>query len=185
VGLKPQGNSNLRKQLNIPETAIVFGRYGGLDTFNIRFCINIIIWCVNTRRDMYFLFINTVDFYKHPQIFYLPKITSEQDKNMFIQTCDAHLECGTLGHSFGLAIAENSVNNKPIIAYRPDPNTLWNTAHLEILGANGLYFKDEDEFKNILEKFKPSDYKNRDMNFYKDYTPEKVMEIFKKVFIDS
>lgn len=184
VGLKPGSKDNLRGQLGIPETAIVFGRYGGLDTFNIRFCMNIIIWLVNIRRDLYFLFINTVEFYRHPQIFYLPKITSDEDKNRFIQTCDAHLECGTLGHSFGLAIAENSVNNKPIIAYRPEPNTLWNTAHLEILGENGLYFKDEDEFKNILSKFKPSDYKNRDMNFYKDYTPEKVMAIFKTVFID-
>jgi hypothetical protein len=185
VGLKPSGTDNLRKTLGIPESAIVFGRYGGLDTFNIRFCMDIIVWTVNTRRDIYFLFINTQEFYKHPQIFYLPKITSEEDKNKFIQTCDAHLECGTLGHSFGLAIAENSVNNRPIIAYRPEPNTLWNTAHLEILGENGLYFRDEDEFKNIISKFKPADYKKRDMNFYKDYTPEKVMKIFKEVFIDG
>lgn len=185
VGLKPVGKDNLRAELGIPEKCIVFGRYGGVDTFNIKFCMDIIIWLVNTRRDIYFVFINTAEFYKHPHIFYLPKITREEDKNRFIQTCDAHLECGTLGHSFGLAIGENSVNNKPIIAYRPDPNTLWNTAHLEILGDNGLYFKDEDEFKNILSKFNPDQYKNRDMNFYKEYSPEKVMEKFKKVFIED
>jgi hypothetical protein len=185
VGLKPTGKDNLKKELGIPESAIVFGRYGGLDTFNIRFCMDIITWLVNIRRDIYFIFINTPEFYKHPQIFYLPKITGEEDKNRFIQTCDAHLECGTLGHSFGLAIAENSVNNKPVIAYRPQPNTLWNTAHVEILGDGGLYFKDEDEFKNILTNFNPVHYKSIDNNFYKDYTPEKVMEIFKRVFIDG
>ena len=77
------------------------------------------------------------------------------------------------------------VNNKPVIAYRPPPHTLWNTAHLEILGDGGLYFKDEEQFKNILSNFKPKDYKDLDNNFYKDYTPEKVMEIFKRVFIDG
>jgi hypothetical protein len=185
VGLSPSKNGeNLREKLGIPKHGIVFGRYGGMDTFNLEFCMSVISRLVNERKDMYFLFINTFEFYKHPQIFYLPKITSENDKNKFIQTCDAHLECGYLGHSFGLAIGENSVNNKPIIAYRPEPpNTLWNTAHLEILGENGLYFKDENEFYKLLNEFEPKRYQNRDMNFYKDYSPEKIMEIFNNVFI--
>jgi hypothetical protein len=59
VGLKPVGKDNLRGQLGIPENGIVFGRYGGVDTFNIKFCMDIIIWLVNTRRDIYFIFINT------------------------------------------------------------------------------------------------------------------------------
>jgi hypothetical protein len=186
VGLKPgfQGEC-LRKELGIPEGGIVFGRYGGMDTFNIQFCMNVIVYLVSNRRDVYFLFINTPEFYKHPSIFYLPKITGENDKNRFIQACDCHLECGTLGHSFGLAMGEFSVNNKPVVAYRPVPNTLWNTAHLDILGEGGLYFKDEREFYDLLNNFNPKDYEGKDLNFYKEYSPEKVMSVFSKVFLDK
>jgi hypothetical protein len=127
---------------------------------------------------------NTEVFYTHPRIIYVNMTTDRLYKVKFINTCDAHLECGTLGHSFGLAIGEFSVNNKPVIAYRPDPNTLWNTAHLEILGDGGLYFKNEREFYDILVNVHPKKYEGRDMNFYKEYTPEKVMDIFKKVFIE-
>ena len=77
------------------------------------------------------------------------------------------------------------MNNKPIIAYRPVPNTLWNTAHIEILGENGIYFKDENEFNEIINKFDPKKYENKDLNFYKEYSPEKVMKIFDDVFIKS
>jgi len=187
VGLKPSTTKeNLRKALNIPETAIVFGRYGGLDTFNIEFCWEVIFELVNQRSNMYFLFINTPMKISHPRIIYLDKITEEDDKNRFICTCDAHIECGTLGHSFGLTIAEFSVNNKPIITWKPEPpNFLWNTAHLEILGDRGIYYKDKEEFKNILSAFNPADYKDKDMNCYTDYTPEKVMKIFDKVFIQD
>jgi len=185
IGLKPSiTKENLREELGIPKEGIVFGRYGGMDTFNVQFCVNVMIHLVNTNKNIYFLFINTPEFYKHPNIFYLSKITDENDKNRFIHTCDAHLECGTLGHSFGLAIGENSVNNKPIIAYRPVPNTLWNTAHLDILGDNALYFKDEKEFYDILSTFDPKKYEGKDLNFYKDYSPEKVMDIFNKVFLN-
>jgi hypothetical protein len=34
-------------------------------------------------------------------------------------------------------------------------------------------------------EFNPNDYINKDMNCYKDYTPDKVMKKFKEVFIDS
>lgn len=182
IGMKA-GNPevNLREELKIPKDAVVFGRYGGMDTFNIPFCWEAIYEIVHTRKDIFFLFINTPQYIKHDQIFYLGKIVTEEEKNKFINTCDAHLECGTLGHSFGCAIGEFSVNNKPIIAYKPVPNTLWNTSHLEILGDRGLYFKNKDEFKKMLLEFKPDS--SKDWNCYRDYSPEKVMAIFENVFI--
>lgn len=115
---------NLRLKLNIPENAIVFGRYGGINTFDLQFCWKVIVKILNDRKDIYFIFINTPKFYKHDRIIHLPNIYSETDKNLFICTCDAHLECGSMGHSFGIAIGEFSVNNKPIIAYN---GNIWNT----------------------------------------------------------
>lgn len=182
ISLKPNNTHNLRDSLNIPKEAIVFGRYGGMDTFNLEFCYEVMARILYEKNNTYFLFINTPCFITHPKVFYLDKISSDQDKNKFIATCDAHLECGTLGHSFGLAIAEFSVNNKPIIAYKSP--TLWNTAHLEILKDKALYFSNSQEFYNILNTFKPEDYNNLDLNCYKEYSPENVMGIFKKIFID-
>jgi hypothetical protein len=108
------------------------------------------------------------------------------DKNKFIQTCDAHIECGSMGHSFGLAIAEFSVNNKPIIAYLGHKNNsqIWNDSHIKILGDKGIYFSDEKDFYHIITNFDPEEYKNKDVNAYKKYSPENVMKIFKEVFLD-
>lgn len=183
ISLRPSyDKNNLRKILRIPEDSIVFGRYGGEDTFNLSFCHSVISDIVKERRDIYFIFSNTPQFCEsHPQIIFLPQLIYPEDKNRFICTCDAYLECGTLGHSFGLAIGEFSVNNKPIIAYNSP--SLWNTAHLEILGDKGIYFRDEKEFRNILISFDPKKYTNRDNNCYRDYNPCKVMNIFREVFL--
>lgn len=182
VSLKPKMDGlNLRQQLGIPKNAVVFGRHGGMDTFDLEFARQVIAQVVNNHSNIYFLFVNTPEFYKHPQIIYLGKIVTVSDKNKFISTCDAHLECGTLGHTFGISMAEFSVNNKPIIAYDGD---VWNRAHLDILGDKGIYFRTESELYNILTTFNHSDYIGKDLNCYKDYTPEKVMSIFKKVFVD-
>jgi len=182
ITLQPsQTKENWRSMLGIPENAIVFGRFGGMDTFNVPFCWEVIRMIVETRSDIYFLLGNTPQVVTHKNIKYIPKIISDVDKNRFICTCDAHIECGTLGHSFGLNIAEFSINNKPVIAYRVP--TLWNTAHLDILKDKALYYKNGEEFFQILTTFDPKKYKDVDINCYKDYTPEKVMAVFNKVFL--
>jgi hypothetical protein len=183
IGLEPsKTKENLREELKIPDDAIVYGRYGGQDTFDIPWCWEVIRRTVEQRKDVYFLFINTPHIIEHERIFYLPVITDNEDKNRFINTCDAYLECGSLGHSFGLAIGEFSVNNKPIIAYVS--NNMWNIAHIKILGNRALYFRTAEEFYIILNSLNPNVIKNYDFNCYRDYSPEKVMEQFKKVFIE-
>ena len=182
IGLKPSfDKENLRIVYGIPEDAIVFGRHGGEDTFDLEFARNAIRRIVREVPNVYFVFVNTPVFDDNPKIFFFPKIVSSYEKNLFIQTCDAHLECGRLGHSFGLSMGEFSVNNKPIIAYN---GPTWNTAHIDILKDKALYYNDEESFYNILSTFKPEEWENKDNNCYRDYTPEKVMEQFKTVFID-
>jgi hypothetical protein len=181
ISLKKIHDRNLKTLLGIPESAIVFGRYGGVDTFNITWCWDTIEKIVRERSDIYFLLNNSVKFHEHPQIKYYKNIVSEDDKNKFINTCDAYIECGTLGHSFGLAIAEFSTFNKPIIAYFG--SNVWNTAHFDILGDNGIYFRNEVEFYHTLNTFRKEHYIGKDLNFYKEYTPENVMRKFQEVFL--
>jgi hypothetical protein len=181
VSLKKIHNNNLKILLGIPNDAIVFGRYGSIYTFNIPWISKVIEKIVKTRHDIYFLLNNTVLFDYHPQIKYYKNIVSEDDKNKFINTCDAYIECGTIGHSFGLAIAEFSTFNKPIIAY--NGQDIQNTAHFDVLKDNALYFQDEKQFKSLLNNFKKEDYIDKDLNFYKEYTPENVMKKFNEVFL--
>ena len=182
ISLGNEACGNLREQLGIPSNSIVFGRYGGMDTFDLPFCRRAIVDIVNSFENIYFLFSNTPEFYKHQQIKYVSKMVDEKEKLKFIQTCDAYIECGSMGHSFGLAIGEFSVVNKPIIAYKgiAQGNGIWNDAHIKILKEDGIYFTNEIEFFHILTTFIP--YKAR--NCYTDYSPEKAMSIFEKVFIN-
>lgn len=171
---------NLRKELGIPESATVFGRYGGMDTFDLEFARQGIIEILTQTSNVYFLFMNTPMFHSNPRCLFLAPCADMEYKSRFINTCDAHLECGRLGHSFGLSIGEFSIHNKPIIAYN---GNVWNTAHIDILKDKGLYFGNKEEFKNLLLNFDKNSYKNIDNNCYREYSPEKVMEIFNRVFL--
>ena len=180
IGLKPDNKENLRLNLGIPINAVVFGRLGGMDTFDLTFCHNVINKIVVNRSDIYFVFINTPVFSSHNRVIFIESIVNSNEKNRFINTCDAHLECGSLGHTFGIAMGEFSINNKPIIAYN---GNVWNTAHFDILKDKALYFKNEDEFYNILNSFNSKDWIHKDNNCYKEYSPENVMKQFNNVFI--
>lgn len=173
---------NMREALKIPMDATVFGRYGGVDTFNLEFTEHVISRLLTERNDMFFVFLNTPMFYIHPHIFYFDKIVSDREKNMFIHTCDAMIVPERLGHTFGLACGEFSVNKKPCIVYNGDE--LWNRAHIENLGSDGIYFKTSDELYDVLNNF----VRTKDYSFikaYSEFTPFKVMSIFDRVFLEG
>ena len=181
VSLKPSNQKNYRELLGIPKDAVVFGRHGGQDTFNLGWAHRAIFRALEQRENIHIVLVNTPAYIKHHRVHYLSQIVSEEEKNAFISTCDAHLECGSLGHTFGLSIAEFSVNNKPIIAYGGE---VWNRAHLDILGSNAFLYKDEESLFKILVDFNKLDVEGRDWNCYRDYSPENVMDQFKRVFLD-
>ena len=54
----PNNDENLRNELQIPQDAIVFGRYGGMDDFNINIAKNAIKNYINLDTNVYFLFMN-------------------------------------------------------------------------------------------------------------------------------
>ena len=49
----------------------------------------------------------------HPRVLYVDTIYSEEDKDMFIRTCDAMIHARRRGESFGLSIAEFSITPFP------------------------------------------------------------------------
>lgn len=190
--VKEVKGKSLREYFGIPENAVVFGRYGGRDTMNLLFAWRCILRIVQTYPNIYFLLGNTPECIRHPNIIYISPFCEDREKNLFIQTCDAHIECGLLGHSFGLAIAEFGMMNKPTIAYKGAwidhsvdvSGYIWNDEHIKILKEKGIYYSNEKEFYHILTTFDPVESRKRDNFAHSAYTPEKVMKIFKEIFLD-
>lgn len=108
---------DLRQELSIPKDAIVFGRHGGYDSFDIIFAKEAIIEIAQIRKNCYFLFLNTEKFCNLPNVIFLPANADMIYKTKFINTCDAMLHARLRGETFGLACAEFSIKNKPIITW--------------------------------------------------------------------
>jgi hypothetical protein len=175
----PENNSNMRELLNIPKNATVFGGYGGSTSFNISFVHNVVYNIALHHPNIYFLFANFNRFCPElPNIIHLPTIIDLDKKVEFINTTDAMLWARKEGETFGISIGEFSSKNKPVVAMN-----IGDITHVHLLGKKALWYTDSSSLSNILLNFNPEVEKNKDWNAYKEYTPQKVMEIFKNTYL--
>jgi hypothetical protein len=173
--------SDLRNQLGIPQDAVVFGRHGGYHQFNIPYAKEAVIELAQKHPDWYFLFLNTEKFCTLPNVIYCEKTWDFAFKERFINTCDAMLHAREIGETFGLACAEFSIRNKPIITAK-----VGDLAHIDILGDKALIYTCKEEFINHLEFCAAYRKEVRSMDwdaYSKEYNPEAVMKLFNKVFV--
>jgi len=179
----PKHNRNMREKLGIPKNAVVFGGYGGRDSFNIPFAHQAVYSVAANRPNIYFLFANFDKFSPDlPNIIHLPMITDLNKKVEFINTCDSMLWARQSGETFGLAIAEFSTLNKPVICTTVG---CWDLAHVHLLGNKGIWYSNEDDLKKILLTFNPKIESKKDWNAYRQYSPEKVMKVFNQIFLNN
>lgn len=192
----PEYSGDLREEFGIPKNAIVYGRYGGYDTFDIDFVHQTIKRLVSMRDNIFFLFMNTKPFYRswltrsHKQIIHIPSTVSMRRKVKFINTCDAMLHARTSGETFGLAVAEFSIKNKPVITWRPDQcenkGKYYDDAHLDMLGSKAVVYSNADNLYDILEHFDSVETSRKNWDAYSEkYCPEVIMQQFNKVFLDG
>lgn len=188
ISLKPNIQvGDFRKELNIPSDSVVFGRYGGEDIFNLKWFYTTVEKVANDNKNIYFLFQENIKKYftkDFDNIKFVKTFYTDDEKNKFINTCDATLECSTLGHSFGLTLGEFSVCNKPIILLMSDIG-YWNVEHIRIISNKGIYFRNDKELYRVLTNFKREKFIGQDLNLYKEFSPENVMKIFDNVFIKN
>jgi hypothetical protein len=175
----PDHTEDFRSKLNIPTEATVFGRTGGYYSWNIPWVNNTIIKVLEQRKDFYFLFVQTPEFIKHERVLFCDSFADLHTKRKFINTCDCMIHARQEGESFGLACAEFSYSNKPIITYQDSPEK----NHIFTLKEKGIYYKNEQDLYNIFMNFKKQPEK--EWNAYTQFSPKEVMEKFKKVFIDG
>lgn len=183
----PEVEGDLRASLGIPKDAIVFGRSGGLKTFNLRMAHAAVRKISAARNDVYFLFLNTEPVRRgrldrralqSDHIIYLPPTTDLVSKVLFINTCDAMLHARSDGETFGLAVAEFSIKNKPVFTYSASEDK----AHIQMLGEKGLLYDNADDLFRMLMDFRPDPSKNWDA-YSRDYNPKAVMAKFEDVFL--
>lgn len=173
-------SGNLRLKLGIPSNGVVFGYHGGYDSFNIQFVIEAVKKASRLFPEVYFVFVNIPNFDRtNPKIFFLKKIVEKDDKYRFINTCDCCLEAQSLGQSFGLSIADFSVQNKPIITYG---GVVLNDNYKRILGDKAMYYRNEEEILHLIHSFRKEDFSGKDLNCYKEYSPLNVMKTFDNIF---
>ena len=179
VDLPTNITEDLRQELGIPKSAIVFGRNGGQDTFDINFVKKAIEESLKSRSDIYFLFQGTDKFYEHERIIYLPPSSDIETKVKFINTTDVLLHAREVGESFGLTCAEFSMLNKQVITWFGSRER----NHINYLGEKGIYYNNYNDILNILLTFVPD--KTQDWRCYNDCLPEAVMEKFKKIYLEK
>ena len=85
----------------------------------------------------------------------------------------------TRGETFGLSVAEFSFHNKPVITYGQSPER----NHLDLLNEYAIVYNNEDELIKILKNIPTIIRKSKNWKAYSEYTQEKVMKIFEKVFL--
>ena len=176
----PDIKGDMRETLNIPTDAIVYGRHGGYDQFDIPYVHNIVYNVAKNNSNIFFLFLNTKKFCDDlPNIIHLDKIIDLDKKVKFINTCDAMIWGRSDGETFGLSIGEFSIKNKPVIATK-----VGDVAHINLLKDKAIWY-DENSLSNILTNFNKDEISKKDWNAYKLFTPERVMVLFKRVFIDN
>lgn len=182
----PHTNENWRGDLGIPDSALVLGRYGGRDTFNINFVPAAILNTLRQRDDLWFLFVHTEPRIDHPRCLYLDHLVDRIEKSEFINTCDAMLHARDYGETFGLAVLEFAAKNKQILSFDYEwfqtMHPLGGRNHFLYLGNHCHKYRSQNELENVLLNMgKDSPFDTRYLAT--QFSPEKVMQQFKDVFL--
>jgi len=178
----PEYYENIRKDAGIPANAIVYGRLGAPDTFDISFVWEAINEVLRRTKDIWFLFMGTnkpeVTLVDPKRVIFVDPSLNPWLKKAFINSCDAMLHARGRGETFGIAVGEFAVSGKPVITY----DLSGERAHIHELGNKGIYYDSEEKLVDIL--LYNSTWKVNGTG-YEKCTPEIVMRKFKEVFLDE
>jgi hypothetical protein len=175
---------NLRKELNIPDDALLIGRHGGGDSFNASFVHDVIKMILEHRKDIYFLLLSTDKFYQHEKIIHLPWVETEQEKFNFIHSCDAMIHARIGGETFGIACGEFSIANKPVITWDGTGDPTYDKCHIDILGNSAILYKDGQDLLNILYSLDKKELAECNWDKYSEkYNEKSVINKYREVFL--
>jgi hypothetical protein len=117
-------------------------------------------------------------FFIHKNIFYLNGTSDMNIKKKFINTSDALLHAREGGETFGLSCGEFAIELKPVITW----NGSKERNHINVLGEKAILYNNITDLFNIIMNFNKTKYDMTNNGFF-NYLPERVMNIFKCVFL--
>ena len=85
------------------------------------------------------------------------------------------------GETFGLAIAEFSAANKPVITFKNSKDK----EHLKILKDKAIVYSNENELNKIFESLPQIIKDKNSWNAYKEYEPENIMKLFNDICLEN
>ena len=173
------GEGNLRAELGIPKDAVVFGRHGGWESFDRISAQEAVRVVAKKHPEIHFLFLNTADFlhHRHPNVHFLPASTDRARVGQFIHTCDAMIHGRSRGETFGMAVAESAICGKPVFTWRHSPER----NHLRWIWDEAWLYSETEELAEKLIHFQKGE--SMDCSFVGEFSPVRVMEKFRKVFL--
>jgi glycosyltransferase involved in cell wall biosynthesis len=179
VNLPKTAKTNFREKIGISKDKIVVGRIGGLYQFDIRWVLQTVADFAYNNPNYEFVFVNTAPFLNPslPNIRFIDPIIDEQEKTDFILSCDAMIHARSDGESFGLAICEGLFHNKPVFCF----NGGRDKHHVQLLENSGLLYNNPNDLRHMLTNVKS--YYNEYSRIVEQFSPEIVMEKFKRVFL--
>ena len=183
VSLPPPAG-DLREELGIPPGAVVFGRHGGDDSFDIPWVQQIVVETSKASPSVHFIFLNTRAFPGSKQqgnIHFLPATSDPLRKRAYLESCDTMLHGRKRGETFGLSCMEFAVAGKKVLTFSGSPEK----AHLELLGKAALGYSDAETLALCLAM--PRDNYRLESGHVREladrFGPDQVMKQFQKVFL--
>ena len=179
-------SKNTRALLGIPRDALVVGRHGGRDSFDLPFVKSAIIKALDARKDIYFLFLSTNQFVIHNRVIHFDWVPSEQSVFNFIYACDIMLHARGMGETFGLSVAEFSACNRPVMTWtgKGSPAGLYDTAHIDHLQGKAFQYDDEASLLFYLKNIKSFDLMNQHWDMFTEkFSDKNVIKQYEKVFL--
>lgn len=175
----------MRHEHNIPNDALVLCRHGGESTFDIDFVRGNIATIIEANRGLHLVLMNTAELQQgHSRIHEIKGDSTVLGKATYFAGCDAMLHARADGETFGLAVAEFSLRNKPVITFNGTMDGYART-HLEILGDMGMYYHDLPSLNTLIRNLSSHGIPPRgSWNAYESFSRDKVMRKFEDVFIN-
>jgi glycosyltransferase involved in cell wall biosynthesis len=177
----PETGANLREELGIPYDALVVGRHGGGNTFDIDYAKKAVSYAVKKRKDICFLFLGTDRFIDHERVMFLPQTYDMLRKRMFINSCDYMLHARKAGETFGLSIGEFLFCDVPVITCDCGVDM----HHKNMLKDKGIYYTGYRMLRSILVSLEKRQTAGEYRRLVDRFSPAEVMTVFDRVFLSG
>ena len=169
----PLSAKNMRAIWQIPEDALVGGRHGAMNTFDVPMVHRTVHQLLSEYTNLYFVFANTNRFINHPRVKFLPKLMSRIETREYLSSLDFYIHARHRGETFGLSLLEAMLCKIPVFSFSGGVDG--NHRHLLKNSQNSLFHTAEQLSNGIRDL---SDYGDVESNFQiaSVFSPDSVME---------